>query len=221
MYLTLEGPDGAGKSTAVADLVCRLRASGRSVVAVDKHYQVRSFDAPASLDDDHRARFAELQPVTYGPFPDGRHLWGDHHWLFILGSWYSLLDEVVVGPALAEGSVVLLDNAHYKTLARYVLKPDFPVDLAWHVFANLRRPDLVVYLDVDPVTAMRRKGGFEAIEAGFGGSEADHFVAHQRDLGDVMRSFGARWGWKHVDTTHASLDEVADQVWAVVEPALE
>lgn len=212
MHCVIEGSDGAGKSTVVAGLVRELKKRGRPVVLVDKHYQVRNSAAPSSLTADLVARFRELQPVTYGPFPDGRHLWGDHHWLFQLGAWYSLLDTTVVRPALDEGLTVLVDSAHYKTLARYILKPDFPVELAWQVFANLRSPELVALLEVDPAVALRRKGGFAAIEAGFVGPEADAFIRHQGELQDVLRAFANRWGWRRLNTSTLAEDEVLANV---------
>lgn len=169
LHIAVEGADGAGKSTLIHNLMNRLEREGREAILVNKHYQGDTTGRPHSITPDLLKRFAELQPVTYGPFPEGRNLWGDHHWLFILGAWYSLLDTVVIHTALEQGLTVVVDNPHYKTLARYLLKADFPVETAWHVFAHLRVPDLVAYLDIDPRVALTRKGGFEAIETGFRG----------------------------------------------------
>jgi thymidylate kinase len=212
VHVAIEGADGAGKTTLIAGLTRRLSEEGRGFILVNKYYQVRTTGGPSTLDDDLVQRFKQLQPVTYGPFPDGRHLWGDHHWLFALGSWYSLLDTTVIAPALAEGLTVIVDNPHYKTLARYMLKPDFPVESAWQVFSHLRTPELVAFLDVDAKTALTRKGQFESIEAGFTGNGTAHFLTHQRDLACVLRAFASRWGWKTIDTSDLEPAAVLDRV---------
>jgi len=133
-------------------------------------------------------RIESLFPVVWGPFPPDRDSWSERHWLFIIASWFALLDENVIIPFVESRHIVVVDNAHYKTMARYRLKKNINQELVRRVFSDLRYPDGLILLEVRPEIALARKGEFEAVESGFHGEKDEDFTRHQLELSTALRS---------------------------------
>lgn len=93
-----------------------------------------------------------------------------------------LQDELIIRPALREGTHVVLDNACHKILARCAVNAGVPTDLARQVFAHLAEPEMVLFLQLTAAKAMHRKQEFSplaitALSAGLGTSDGFRSVS--------------------------------------------
>ncbi len=153
LFLTLEGPEGAGKSTLGRELAQRLRERG---------YEVLETREPGGTAVGTRIReivlldlALEIDPLT--------------EFLLYSASRAQLVREVI-RPALAAGAVVLCDRyadssmayqGYGRGLNRRVLE-----DITYEATAGLR-PNLTFLLDMDPAEGLRRashKGGLDRLE---------------------------------------------------------
>ena len=142
-FITLEGPEGAGKSTQLKLLADRLAAAGRSVVTTRE-----PGGTPLA---------EELRNVVkhyHGPDP----LLPETELLLFAAARAQHVRQVIL-PALASGKVVLcdrfLDSTEAYQGAGRALDQDFLRRL--NVFATARRmPDLTILIDLAPETGMAR-----------------------------------------------------------------
>jgi dTMP kinase len=155
VFVTVEGVEGAGKSSQVARLAAELRAGGRTVVVTREPggtpagEQVRRI----LLDADPHAGSA-LHPRTEA---------------LLFAAARAQLVEEVIRPALARGEVVLCDRYVHSSLAYQGAARGLGLD---HV-ERLNRwatadlwPDLVILLDLDPAEGLaRRSAGRDRIES--------------------------------------------------------
>ncbi len=204
----VEGVDGSGKTTLTHDLVRILAESGVPAILVNKQFGTDGNPAPPLIPQCVVDRLLALYPVVWGPFPANRSSWSEKHWLFIIGSWFSLLSENVIAPLVSAGYVVVVDNAHYKTMARYYLKPQVSESLIASVFSGLRRPEGICLLEVDPAVALNRKGEFSLVEAGFQSTDNLSFIHHQAELAVALRSIFSHNHPEIINTTTLSSDTV-------------
>ncbi|MFH7334777.1 dTMP kinase [Streptomyces sp. KHY 26] len=116
--ITFVGGDGAGKSTLAARLHQALNDAGHTAVLIGKH----STEVPQDLE--LSGYLDRLNELVYRRDAGVAQACGDHYWLLSLASWYTLQDRLVIQPALAAGTHVILDNAHHKILARYAVNPE-------------------------------------------------------------------------------------------------
>src|SRR3989441_5754442 len=108
LFIVVEGPEGAGKSTLVRWLAARLRADGRRVVAVRQ---------PGGTPVAEAARQLALQfPHEVAPVAE----------LFLFLAARADLVHHVIGPALEEGQVVVADRFDLSTIAYQVAGAGLP-----------------------------------------------------------------------------------------------
>jgi dTMP kinase len=164
-FLTLEGPDGGGKTTQSARLAEWLREAGFDVVTCRD---------PGSTELGNRLRAIVLDRAAVD-------LSIRAEMLLYMASRAQLVDEVI-RPALAAGRVVVSDRYLLSNLVYQGFAGGLDVDDLWRIgrvaTAGLL-PDLTLVLDVDAETARRRVGGTrdriedrseeyrEAVRAGF------------------------------------------------------
>jgi dTMP kinase len=200
--ITFVGGDGAGKSTLAARLHQALTDAGHEAILVGKH----STDVPA--DPELSAYLDRLNELVYRRDARVAQACGDHYWLLALASWYTLQDRLVIRPALAAGTHVVLDNAHHKILARYAVNPEVPARLTEQVFAHLTEPDLVFFLDLTAREALARKGSFTSLEAGHSGGGNEDFIRYQETVLDQMREQATYGGWLSLAVAGMDRDQV-------------
>jgi dTMP kinase len=200
--ITFVGGDGAGKSTLAARLHQGLNGAGHTAVLIGKH----STDIPHDLE--LSAYLDRLNELVYRRDARVAQACGDHYWLLALASWYTLQDRLVIQPALAAGTHVILDNAHHKILARYAVNPQVSPSLCDQVFAHLTNPDLVFFLNIDAREALARKGSFTSLEAGHAGSCDEDFIHYQDTVLDQMREQAERGDWLTLDVAKLDRDQV-------------
>ncbi|HEV2438734.1 MAG TPA: dTMP kinase [bacterium] len=140
--MTLEGPDGAGKTTQAALLVEHLRAAGHDVVPLREPGGTAIGEQIRALLID--PRHAEIAPQT--------------EMLLFAASRAQLVAEVIV-PALARGRIVVCERYVDASLAYQGIARGLGADLVRAVndaATGGLRPDLTLLLDLDPETGLRR-----------------------------------------------------------------
>ncbi|TVQ54629.1 MAG: dTMP kinase [Rhodobacteraceae bacterium] len=156
VFITLEGVDGAGKTTQLRRLAAAFAAAGRAVIETRE-----PGGSPGA--ETIRRLLVEGEP--------GR--WSAETELLLFTAARRDHLERTVAPALAAGAVVLCDRfvdstRAYQAAGRGVARRMVD-DL--HAAFIARDPDLTLVLDVDPAEALARgaaRGGGEARFEGFG-----------------------------------------------------
>jgi dTMP kinase len=142
-FITFEGPDGSGKTTQVHALYEHLRGEG---------YPVLLLREPGGTDIGNQIRnvLHDVKNVQMLPTTE----------LLLYSASRAQLVGQVIRPALADGRAVLCDRYAESTLAYQGYGHNLDLELLRAVMAFATgglRPDLIVYLDIDVETGLRRK----------------------------------------------------------------
>lgn len=197
--IVFEGIDGCGKTTQVERLKSRLNTDGIAF----KHLR-----EPGGTELGERQRALLLDPATKA-CPTAE--------LFGYLQARAQLCHEVIAPALAANGLVILDRFYHSTLAyqAYGLGLDLAqVRAAIRLATGGLRPDLVLWLSVDPAEAQRRRAaarGQDRIEA--------RGLAYQQQVHDGYRALVASDGLVEIDAQQ-SVDAITAQVWDQVAPYL-
>jgi dTMP kinase len=145
MFITLEGPDGSGKTSQIPALTAAIEAAGYALVVTRE-------PGGTEIGDQVRSVIMDLKNTAMHPRSEI---------LLFQASRAQLVNELIM-PALAQGKVVLCDRYADSTLAYqgYGHQTDLEalrrvVDFA----TGGLKPDLTLYLDVDPETGLKRRKG--------------------------------------------------------------
>jgi dTMP kinase len=145
LFLTLDGPDGGGKTTQVARLADWLRARGRAVVTCRE-------PGGTALGEGLRRILFDRATV---------HLTIRAEMFLFMASRAQLVEEVI-RPALTAGKVVISDRFLLASMVYQGYAGGLPVaDVAQvgRVAAGGLFPDLTLVLDIAPEAARARVGG--------------------------------------------------------------
>jgi len=169
MFITLEGGEGAGKTTQILHLAGFLTERGLKCILTRE---------PGGTDLGKKIRALLLNPDNAGMAPETELL------LYMADRAEHI--RTVIRPALAEGKTVLCDRFFDATLvyqgAARGLSPEWTAQLHALVFAGLT-PDLTLLLDLPPEVGLARarrqleKGARSAQESRF---EDEALAFHQR-----------------------------------------
>jgi dTMP kinase len=191
-FLVVEGGEASGKSTQVPLLVERLRARGRDVVATR---EPGGTDAGAAL---------RAVALDRGVAPEAEAL--------VMAADRAQHVAELIRPALEAGRWVVTDRFVPSSLAYQGVGRGLgvgPIEELSRWATGGLEPDLVVVVDVDDVVAgARRDGPRDRME------EAG--AAFHARVRQAYRDLAPERGWVVVDGD-ASIDEVAERVWAVVQ----
>ena len=203
-FITLEGPEGAGKSTHLALLAERLRTAG---------VPVRTTREPGGTRLGERVR-ALLQYDAAGEAPTPRA-----ELLLFLASRAQLIDTVI-RPALDRGEWVLSDRFCDSTFAYQGYGRGMPLDalIALNAFATDRlTPDLTLLLDLPRAESVarveHRQGPTDRFER-----ERDAF--HLR-VAAGFRELARREERFRVIDSSGTPEATAEAVWQAVRPFLD
>ncbi|MGI8928379.1 MAG: dTMP kinase [Candidatus Limnocylindrales bacterium] len=202
IFVTFEGPDGAGKSSQQALLTERIRQLGREVVATRE-------PGGTELGEGIRGVLLEASEA-HDPIVDA---------LLFNAARRALVDQVI-RPALARGAVVVCDRFADSTLAYQGYGAGVPVEtlrsLA-EVATQGLRPTRTVLLDISVEAGLTRRRGGPADELTRFETSTEHDGAfHQRVRAGYLALAAVEPDrWRVVDGSGAA-DEVADRVWAAV-----
>jgi dTMP kinase len=171
VFITLEGPDGAGKTTQAGLLAARLREGGRDVLAIRE---------PGGTAVGEHIRALLIDPHHSEIVPRAEML-------LFAASRAQLIAEVVE-PALARGRIVVCERYVDASLAYQGVGRGLGVDLVRSVndaATGGLRPDLTLLLDLDPETGLRRARAAAGREGFDGGDRMERetaaFHAHVRE----------------------------------------
>jgi dTMP kinase len=198
MFIVVEGPEGAGKSTLVRGLTARLLADGRQVLPVRE---------PGGTVVAEAARKIVLK---------SRHDLSPASELFLYLAARADLVERQIRPALAAGQVVLADRFDLSTRAYQVAGRGLPADTvqsAITIATGGLTPDLTLVLDV-PVDVGRERQRKARKEQDRIERESDVF--HARVLDAYRKAAGP--GVVHLDATQ-SKSAVLEAAWKEVTAA--
>lgn len=201
MLISLEGPEGSGKSTQARLLADRLRKTGREVVETKEPggTPVGEVIREVLL---HRA--VHISPVV--------------EMLLYSASRAALVREVI-GPALQRGAIVITDrfadaSRVYQGVAGGL--PALQVELITSVATGGLEPDLTLILDLDPVLGLRRadtRGQLDRLES----KDLTYHQRVQQGYLDLARANPDRCV---VVDAQASEEAVASVIWSVVRERL-
>ncbi|MEY4582903.1 MAG: hypothetical protein RL701_7606 [Pseudomonadota bacterium] len=219
LFIVIEGVDGAGTTTQVAQLAAALRKRGRAV----RETREPSIGPIGAL----------LRQCITGrlitPHPDGPRApsWQTMALLFAADRLDHV--DVEISPLLAEGACVISDRYYHSSVAYQALSSggDMAAAIPWirTLNAHARKPDLTIVLDVSAADSKERRrlrGGVEL----FDGDElqaklvdfytaldqhfSDEVIVHVPGAGSieqvasaVLSELAARYGKAGASPTHA------------------
>ena len=197
LFVTLEGPEGAGKTTQLARLETRLRAAGRAVTVTRE---------PGGTPLGTRVREVVLDPaVDIEPLGE---------FLLYSASRAQLVCEVL-RPALERGETVLCDRYADSSLAYQGAGRGLPWPLLRQITDEVTGglvPGLTVLLDLDPALGLERaarRGQPDRLER----ADLDFHRRVRQGFLDLARAETRRF--LVLDATRSADDLEAD-IWAAV-----
>lgn len=207
MIVALDGPDGAGKSTQVRRLITWANDNGWTAEVVGKWDIFAPGVVPQARflrgSDQHDLRVC----IAEMPLPAR---------MLFLG-W---MNTTAAARAVAtDADLVILDGYWAKHAATELLA-GCARGLVDAITSAIAPVDLVVYMDITPEDALRRKGtDLTPYECGrdFGCSPAN-FLSHQGAVRDVMLEWAGEYGWAVVRAD--SVDGTQEQLRRIVGEAM-
>src|SRR2546421_1754005 len=179
LFIVVEGPEGAGKSTLVRWLAARLRADGRRVVAARQ---------PGGTPVAEAARKLALQfPHAVAPVAE----------LFLFLAARADLVHHVIRPALEEGQVVVADRFDLSTIAYQVAGGGLPaadVTQAIRLATGGLVPDVTLVLDVPVELGRERQRTARKVQDRIERQDDAFHRSEERRVGKECRS---RWSPYH------------------------
>jgi len=199
MFITLEGPDGSGKTSQLALLVDFLRQQGYTVLATRE-------PGGTQIGDQIRAVLSDLSNQEMRPRTE----------LLLFQASRAQLVEQVVRPHLQEGGIVLCDRYADSTLAYQGYgHQTFPLDQVQsiiHFATGGLKPDLTLLLDVDVKAGLQRR----AQDGDWNRLDAYQLEFHQRvRQGYLQMAQAEPRRWVVIDASR-SMDEVQTELREVV-----
>jgi dTMP kinase len=160
LFITLEGPDGCGKSTQVAPLAEYLRSKGRTVFTTRE-------PGGTAISDQVRQIIMAMKNTSMHPRTE----------LLLFLSARAQLVEEVIRPRLAAGEIVISDRYADSTLAYQGYGHGVDLDVIRRLLEFATgglKPDLTILLDVDAEEGLRRRQS--------GGGEWNRLDAYQLEF---------------------------------------
>jgi dTMP kinase len=191
VFICLEGLDGCGKTTQAKLLAKKLRESHNAVYT------------------------AEPSRGKIGTFIRERCLYGEKRLSTVVEALLFAADRVEhveneVLPALHEGHLVISDRYVYSSLA-YQGAAGLSIEWIEQINEHALKPDLAVFIDVDPKTVMHRLKPERSVMEN---------METQQKVRDVYLKFVAKGGLVRIDGNRTKA-EVSDALYAVVLKFLE
>ncbi|GAP62495.1 dTMP kinase [Ardenticatena maritima] len=207
LFITFEGPEGAGKTTVIRAVAEHLRQRGYNVVLTRE---------PGGTPIGDQIRTVLLSPDNNAMHPETELL------LFSAARAQHVRERIL--PALEEGAIVLCDRFADSTLAYqgYGRGLDLPALHAITQFATGGlTPDLTILLDIDPAQGLARRRAASAQGAEWNRIDNDELALHQRVREGYLRLAAENpERWVVVDAS-APVDDVIAQVIAAIEEHLK
>lgn len=138
LFVVIEGIDGSGKTSVAREIVERLPRLGLEAI-----YTYEPYESPFS---EALRRLKERGPTS--PVLDTLAMFCDRAYHV----------DSVIEPALSRGVSVVADRYYYSTIA---YQGAMGADVEWirGISRVFRKPDLAIYLDVEPEVGLSRSSG--------------------------------------------------------------
>jgi dTMP kinase len=204
LLITFEGGEACGKSTQIALLAERLRSTGRVCTLLRE---------PGGTPMGEKIRhLVKEDPVGVGMAPEAE--------LLLMNASRAELVHRVIRPALDRGEILLCDRFWDSTIAYQGYGRGLDLALVRSVIAAAVggvRPDLTLWLRVDPTEAARRLVGR--------GQVTDRFESEKSAFFDRVEQGYAAQATAEPDRFRAveaggSREVVHDRIWGLVTPLL-
>ncbi len=143
MFITLEGPEGSGKSSQLPALAEFLRAQGHDVICTRE-------PGGTKIGDQIREVLVRMDNVELHPRTEI---------LLFLSARAQLVEELVL-PSLADGKIVICDRYGDSTLAYQGYGHGLDLEklrMMLEFATDGLKPDLTILLDVDVLVGLKRK----------------------------------------------------------------
>ena len=143
---------------------------------------------------------------------------GNHHWIMLMASWFSVLDHTLIRPAILEGSVVLLDSWYNKFLLRFLQKNIFNLEYLESFYSHLTVPTATILLDVSPEIAFKRREVFHPTETGGidGYKGANAFVEYQTKIREGFHVLAKARQWLVVENDVRGVEQTVEHIWSLL-----
>lgn len=204
LFITFEGPDGAGKTTVIGELYERLKKEDRHVILTREPGGIRISEKIRSviLDNTYQEMDAKTEALLYAA-----------------ARRQHLVERVL--PALQEGSIVLCDRFIDSSLAYQGYARGLGINevLSINEFAiGDTMPDVTIFFDISPEEGLARIEDNNKREQNRLDNESIKF--HQKVYDGYLELI--RRYPKRIVTTDATLskEEVTENVWAIIRSQL-
>ena len=197
MFITFEGPEGAGKSTALATIAEKLRSLGHSVVTTRE---------PGAGEFGKSIRQILLHGEDLDPKAE----------LLLFLADRSNHVASIVRPALESGAIVLCDRYADSTVVyqSYARGLDIEFARAGNRFATGGLvPDLTLLFDLDPEIGLSRLTSKDRLDG-----QSIEFHRKVRD-GFLVEAGMEPLRWRKVDASK-NPEQVLEQAWQIIESKL-
>lgn len=209
LFVTFEGPEGAGKTTQARRLLQRFRHIGREAILTREPGGTQLGDAVRELVLPERGFSINARAET----------------LLYCVARAQLVDEII-RPALEQGLIVISDRYADSTLAYQAFGRGLDQAQVYRVLEFATgglRPDVTFLLDLSAAEGLARKQSL--FRAGFSDEwnryEQESIAFHERIREGYRRLVEAGpKRWRVLDAS-GSADEVEQDVWAAVQQVLE
>jgi dTMP kinase len=203
MFITLEGPEGSGKSTQVRRLIRRLKDHGVQIV------QTRE-PGGTSIGDQVRSILMDLENTAMHPTTE----------ILLFSASRAQHVHEVIKPNLERGAVVICDRYYHSTLAYQGYGHGLDLEALKQItrFATSSLdPDLILLLDLPSEAGLQRR----RTDGDWNRMDDYQLAFHQRvRQGYLTMAAADPEHWALVDAS-LSLKEVEDAIWQVVRHRLE
>ncbi|KKB72841.1 MULTISPECIES: dTMP kinase [Bacillus] len=205
LFITFEGPEGAGKTTILQGAAEELRKNGHSVLATRE---------PGGIEIAEQIREVILHPENTAMDPKTEAL------LYAAARRQHLVEKVK--PALEDGKIVLCDRFIDSSLAYQGYARGLGIDavLSINQFAiGNMMPHITIYFAIDPEEGIKRINANDSREKNRLDLEQLHFhTLVQKGYQEVINRFPGRF--RTVDASR-SIEHVQKSVNEIIEEALK
>lgn len=207
LFITFEGPEGAGKTTVIR--------------AVAEHLRQRGYDVVLTREPGGTPIGDQIRAVLLAPDNDAMH--PETELLLFSAARAQHVRERIL-PALERGAIVLCDRFADSTLAYQGYGRGLALDTL-HTITDFATggltPDLTILLDIDPAEGLARRRAAHAQGAEWNRIDNDELALHQRVREGYLQLAAAhpeRWV---VINASAPIEDVVAHVLAAIETRLQ